>query len=171
MRKDVLDIVLRQMSQNELIAAFMRVADLDQISNDDLKMEWILGLYPSINAAWLTEHDEGIKRWVTENVPNVKEMRMETISNPWYDVTVKILTSEERYINKEDLERFDKAYDDAFKDITLDNAQEKIDAFYSLLKDRGIFYGYYSGSGKKKVLMYAVRTVPVDRDYINSLGK
>lgn len=171
MRKDVLDIVLKQMSQNELIAAFMRVADLDQISDDDLKMEWILGLYPSINTAWLTKHDEGIKRWVTENVSNVKEMKVENISNPWYDVTVKILSSEERYINNEDLERFNKAYDEVFKDITLDNAQEKIDAFYSLLKERNIFYGYYSGNGKKKVLMYTIRTVPVDRDYINSLDK
>lgn len=171
MRKDVLDIILKQMSQDELIAAFMRMADLSQTSDDDLEMEWILGLYPNINAAWLAEHDEGIKRWVTENVPNVKEMKVEPIRNPWYDVTVKILSSEERYINNEDLERFDKAYSEAFEGITLDNAQEKIDAFYSLLKERGIFYGYYSGNGKKKVLMYAVRTVPVDRDYINSLDK
>lgn len=171
MRKDVLDIILKQMSQDELIAAFMRMADLSQTSDDDLEMEWILGLYPNINAAWLAEHDEGIKRWVTENVPNVKEMKVEPIRNSWYDVTVKILLSEERYINNEDLERFDKAYSEAFEGITLDNAQEKIDAFYSLLKERGISYGYYSGSGKKKVLMYAVRTVPVDRDYINSLDK
>ena len=171
MRKDVLDIILKQMSQNELIVAFMRVADLDQISNEDPKMEWILGLYPNINAAWLAEHDEGIKRWVAENVPNVKEMKVETISKPWYDVTVKILSSEERYINNEDSERFDKAYDEAFKDITLDNAQEKIDAFYNLLKERNISYGYYSGREKKKVLMYVLRTVPVDRDYINSLDR
>ena len=169
MRKDVLDIVLKQMSQNELIAAFMRVADLDQISDNDLKMEWILGLYPSINSAWLAEHDEDIKRWVTENIPNVKDMKVEAISNPWYDVTVKILSSEERYINNEDLEKFDKTYNEVFEDVTLDNAQEKIDAFYDLLKERGIFYGYYSGSGKKKVSMYVLRIVPVDRDYINSL--
>lgn len=172
MRKDILDILLKQMSQNELIAAFMRMADLSQTSDDDLEMEWILGLYPNINAAWLAEHDEGIKRWVTENVPNVKEMEVEPVSDPWCDVTVKVLLSEERYYVKDkELEQFNKAYNETFEDITLENAQKKIDTFNSLLRERGIFCGYYSGSGKKKVLMYAVRTVPVDRDYINSLDK
>lgn len=172
MRKDVLDIILKQMSQNELIAAFKKVANMDRVSNSDHKMEWALGLYPSIDAAWLAEHDEDIKRWVTKNVPNVKEMKVGADPDPWCDVTVKVLLSEQQYyVKDEDLERFNKAYDETFEGITLNNAQEKIDAFNSLLRERGIFYGYYSGSGKTKVSMYAVRTIDVDRDYINSLDK
>lgn len=172
MRKDVLSIVLNQMSQNELITAFMKLANLDNVSNSDHKMEWALGLYPSIDAAWLAEHDEDIRKWVTENVPNVKEMKAGADPDPWCDVTVKVLLSEERYyVKDEDLEQYDKAYNETFEGITLDNAEEKIDAFNSLLRERGIFYGYYSGSGKKKVLMYTLRTIDVDRDYINSLDK
>ena len=172
MRKDVLDIVLNQMSQNELIAAFMKVANLDQVSNSDHKMEWALGLYPSIDAAWLAEHDEDIKKWVTKYFPNVKDIRVEPVSDPWSDVTVKILLTEEQYyVKEEDLERFEQTYNEAFEDITLDNANEKIDKFYSLIRERGIFYGYYNGEKKKKVFVYALRTIDVDRDYINSLDK
>lgn len=172
MRKDVLDIILKQMSQDELIAAFMKVADMDKVSNSDHKMEWALGLYPNIDAAWLAEHEEGIKRWVTENVSNVKEMKVEPVSDPWCDVTVKMLLSEERYyVKDEELEQFNKAYNETFEDITLENAQKKIDTFNSLLRERGIFYGYYNGDKKKKVFVYAIRTIDVDRDYINSLDK
>lgn len=171
MRKDVLDIILKQMSKDELIAAFMKVAGVDQIVNEDHKIEWVLGLYPNINDAWIAEHEEGIKKWVVENISNVKEVRVGTVSSPWYDVNVKILSSEDWYVRNEDLEQFDKAYDETFKGITLDNAKDKIDAFYNLLRERGISYGYYSGSGKKKVSMYALRTIDVDRDYINSLDK
>ena len=172
MRKDVLDIILKQMSQNELIVAFMKVADMDQVSNSDHKMEWALGLYPSIDAAWLAEHDEDIRKWVMKIVPNVKEMKVGAEPDPWCDVTVKVLLSEERYyVKDEDIEQFNKAYNEAFEGITLDNAQEKIDAFNSLLRERGIFYGYYSGDKKKKVFVYALRTIDVDRDYINSLDR
>ena len=171
MRKDVLDIVLRQMSQNELIAAFMRMANFDQITSSDFKMEWVLGLYPNVDAAWLAEHDEDIKRWVTKNFSNIKEMKVKNASEPWSDVIVKALSFEEYYVKDEDLERFNETFKEAFEDITLDNAQEKIDAFYRQLRERGISYGYYSGSGKKKASVYAVRTIDVDRDYINSLGE
>ena len=172
MRKDVLDIVLKQMSQNELISAFMKLANLDQVSNSDHKMEWSLGLYPDINTEWLAEHDEDIRKWVTENVPNVKEMKVVTDPDPWCDVTVKVLLSEQQYyVKDEDLERFDKAYNETFEGITLDNAQEKIDAFNSLLRERGVSYSYYSGDKKKKASVYVLRTIDVDRDYINSLDK
>lgn len=172
MRKDVLDIVLKQMSQNELIAAFMRIADLERVSASDYKMEWALGLYPTIDAAWLVEHDEDIKKWVTKNFSNIKEMKVIEVSDPWSDVIVKALSSEEQYyVKDEDFEQYDKAYNEAFEGITLDNAEEKIDKFYSLLRERGISYGYYSGSGKKKVYVYTLRTIDVDRDYINSLDK
>ena len=172
MRKDVLDIILKQMSQNELITAFMKLANLDNVSISDHKMEWALGLYPSINAAWLIEHDEDIRRWVTENVPNVKEMKAGSDPDSWCDVTVKVLLLEKQYyVKEEDLEQYNKAYNEAFKGITLDNAAEKIDKFYSLLRERGISYGYYGGNGRKEVFVYAVRTIDVDRDYINSLDK
>ena len=49
--------------------------------------------------------------------------------------------------------------------------QEKIDAFYRQLRERGISYGYYSGGGKTKVFMYTLKTIDVDRDYINSLDQ
>lgn len=171
MRKDVLDIVLNQMSQNELIAAFMRMADLERVSESDFKMEWALGLYPDIDAAWIAKHGDSIKRWVAENVPNVKEMKIRTVFDPWSDVVVTVLVSEGLYVKDEDLEQFNKAYSESFEGITMDNAQEKIDAFSSLLRERGIFYGYYSGNGKTRVSVYALRTVSVDRDYINSLDK
>lgn len=171
MRKDVLDIVLKQMSQNEVIAAFMRIADLERVSASDYKMEWALGLYPSINAAWLAEHDEDIKRWVTKNFFNIKEMKVKEVSDPWSDVIVKALSFDEYYVKEEDLEQFNETFKEVFEDITLDNAQKKIDAFYKQLRERGISYGYYSGSGKKKALVYVVRTIDVDRDYINSLDK
>lgn len=171
MRKDVLDIVLRQMSQNELIAAFMRMANFDQITSSDFKMEWVLGLYPNVDAAWLAEHDEDIKKWVAKNFSNIKEMKVKDASEPWSDVIVKALSFEEYYVKDENLGQFNETFKEVFEDITLDNAQEKIDAFYSLLRERGISYGYYSGSGKTKVTMYAVRTIDVDRDYINSLDR
>lgn len=171
MRKDVLDIVLKQMSQDELIAAFMRIADLERVFCSDFKMEWTLGLYPNIDAAWLAEHDEDIKKWVTKNFSNIKEMKVIEVSDPWSDVIVKALSFDEYYIKEEDVERFSEVFKEAFEDITLDNAQEKIDAFYKLLRERGVSYGYYSGEKKKKALVYVVRTIDVDRDYINSLDK
>lgn len=154
----------------------MKVANLGRVSNSghksDHKIEWALGLYPSIDAAWLAEHDEDIRKWVMENVPNVKEMKVGADPDPWCDVNVKVLLSEEQfYVKDENLEQFNKAYNEAFEGITLDNAQDKIDAFNNLLRERGIFYGYYSCSGKTKVRTYAVRSVDVDRDYINSLDR
>lgn len=171
MRKDVLDIILKQMSQNEVIAAFMRIADLERVFCSDFKMEWALGLYPNIDAAWLAEHDKDIKKWVTKNFPNIKEMQVKEVSDPWSDVIVKALSFEEYYIKEEDLEQFNETFKEVFEDITLDNAQEKIDAFYKQLRERGISYSYYSGEKKKKASVYAVRTIDVDRDYINSLDK
>ena len=173
MRKDVLNIVLNQMSQQELIAAFIRVADWDQISGDDQKMEWALGFYPSINAAWIAKHGDGIRKWVMENISDVKEMKIEEAPNrnPWYDITVRALSSEKQYVLTENLEQFNKIYSEVFEGITLDNAQDKIDTFYRRLRDCGISYSYYRGSGKEKVLVYALCTVTVDRDYINSLDK
>lgn len=171
MRKDVLDIILKQMSQDELIAAFIRLASFDQASASDFKMEWTLGLYPNIDAAWLVEHDEDIKGWVAKYFPNIMEMKVKDVSNPWDDVIVKALSFDEYYVNDKDLEQFNEAYNETFDGITLDNAQEKIDAFYRQLRERGVSYSYYSGSGKTKVLMYTVRTIDVNRDYINSLDK
>ena len=171
MRKDVLDIVLKQMSQNELIAAFMRMADFGQITSSDFKMEWVLGLYPDVDAAWLAEHDEDIKKWVTKNFSNIKEMKVKDASEPWSDVIVKALSFEEYYVKEEDLEQFNETFKEVFEDITLDNAQEKIDAFYKQLRERGVSYSYYSGGGKKKALTYVLRTIDVDRDYINSLDR
>ena len=171
MRKDVLDIVLKQMSQNELISAFMRMANFDQITSSDFKMEWVLGLYPNVDAAWLAEHDEDIKRWVAKNFSNIKEMKVKNASEPWSDVIVKALSFEEYYVKEEDLEQFNETFKEVFEDITLDNAQEKIDAFYRLLRERGVSYSYYSGDKKKKASVYVLRTIDVDRDYINSLDK
>ena len=172
MRKDVLSIVLNQMSQNELITAFMKLANLDNVSNSDHKIEWALGLYPSINTAWIAKHDEDIRKWVMENVPNVKEMRVGADPEPWCDITVKLLLSEDQYsVKNEDAEQYEKAYNEAFEGITLDNAQEKVDTFYRLLRERGISYVYYGGNGRKKVSVYAVRSIDIDRDYINSLDK
>lgn len=171
MRKDVLGIILDSMSKEEVANALTRVLDYDNSYACDAKMEWILGLYPSVSLEWIASHEEDIRRWVTDNVQNVKDMKTGTVTSPWDDITVKVLITEDLNVNEDQIEQYDEAYGEVFEGITLDNAQEKIDAFYSLLKERGIFYGYYSGSGKKKVLMYAVRTVPVDRDYINSLDK
>ena len=171
MRKDVLDIILKQMSQNELIAAFTKITDLERVSASDYKMEWALGLYPSIDAAWLAEHDEDIRKWVMKNFPNIKEMKVIEVSDPWSDVIVKALSFDEYYVKDEDLEQFNEIFKEVFEDITLDNAQEKIDAFYRQLRERGISYGYYSGGGKKKALTYTLKTIDVDRDYINSLDK
>lgn len=171
MRKDVLDIVLKQMSQNELIAAFMRMVNFDQISSSDFKMEWVLGLYPNVDATWLAEHDEDIKKWVTKNFSNIKEMKVKDASEPWSDVIVKALSFEEYYVKEEDLEQFNETFKEVFEDITLDNAQEKIDAFYKRLRERGVSYSYYSGDKKKKASVYVLRTIDVDRDYINSLDK
>lgn len=171
MRKDVLDIVLKQMSQNELITAFMRITDLERVSASDYKMEWALGLYPDIDATWLAEHDEDIKKWVAKNFSNIKEMKVTEVSDQWSDVVVKALSFDEYYVKEEDLEQFNEVFNEVFEDITLDNAQEKIDAFYKRLRERGVSYAYYSGDKKKKVSVYTLRTIDVDRDYINSLDK
>lgn len=171
MRKDVLDIILKQMSQDELIAAFMRMANLSQISDDDLKMEWTLGLYPSVSIEWIASHEEDIRRWVTNNVQNIKDMKTGNVTNPWDDITVKILITEDLNVNENQIEQYDMAYNEVFEGITADNAQKKIDAFYDALRERGISYCWYGRKEMKKVSVYTLRTVPVNRDYINSLDK
>lgn len=170
MRKDVLDIILKQMSQDELIAAFMRVADLSQISDDDLKMEWTLGLYPSVSIEWIASHEEDIRKWVTDHTPNVRGIKINVASNPWYDVTVKVLVTEDLYVS-EGIEKYGEIHDKVFEGITVDNALEKIDKFYSILREQGILCSRFGREEKKKVSVYALNTIMVDRDYINSLDK
>lgn len=173
MRKDVLDIILDSMSKEEVSNALMRVLDYDNSCICDARMEWALGLYPSVSSEWAVNHYGDIRQWVTDNVQNVKGKDMEIgfISNPWDDIAVKVLVTEDLHVSEDQLEQYDKVYDEVFEGLTLGNAQKKIDAFYSVLKERGIFYSWFGRKEEKKRSVYAVKTVVIDRDYINSLDR
>lgn len=169
MRKDVLGIILDSMSKEEVANALTRVLDYDNSYACDAKMEWILGLYPSVSLEWIASHEEDIRRWVTDNVQNVKDMKTGTVTSPWDDITVKVLITEDLNVNEDQIEQYDEAYGEVFEGITADNAQKKIDTFYGVLKERGISYSWYGRKDGKKKPVYALRTVTVDRDYINFL--
>lgn len=162
-------IILDSMSKEEVANALTRVLDYDNSYACDAKMEWILGLYPSVSLEWIASHEEDIRRWVTDNVQNVKDMKTGTVTSPWDDITVKVLITEDLNVNEDQIEQYDEAYGEVFEGITADNAQKKIDTFYGVLKERGISYSWYGRKDGKKKPVYALRTVTVDRDYINFL--
>lgn len=164
-------IILDSMSKEEVSNALMRVLDYDNSCICDAKMEWVLGLYPSVSLEWTASHDKDIRRWVADNVQNVKDMKIGVVTNPWDDITVKVLITEDLNVNEDQIEQYDEAYNEVFEGITPGNAQGKIDAFYDALRERGVSYGWCGREDRKKVSVYALRTVSVDRDYINSLDK
>lgn len=162
-------IILDSMSKEEVANALVRVLDYDNSYAYDAKLEWALGFYPSVSLEWTASHDKDIRRWVTDNVKNVKDMQICAVTNPWDDITVKALVTEDLNVNEDQIEQYDIAYGEVFGRITADNAQEKIDAFYNTLRERGISYSWYGRKDGKKKPVYTLRTITVDRDYINFL--
>ena len=158
MRRSIIAGMLSGMEKEGIISiASTLLADMD-----DNRVEYMLGIYPHVNKAFIESHEQEIESFVKKNRRSEPlNINIEVPNSPWDSVIARVAVGRTYYFKKEDAETVNKV----LGKLNLDDC----DATRAALRDLPNKNWSKTDEYTEGFVIPEYERVTLDRDFINDL--